>query len=375
MRRLGLALRRLGGPRIGTNSILGAGLMRKAWEVRGVQSDGTRIGRSGALGRKWRLGVGVVVAAGVLAAMASSAAADAISPPFTNITSASSSAYGESLNLSGALTLASGPLPSASGIAAPSFALTNTILSLSIPGTLSAGLMQETVSGSTGSSGGASASSTTAGATVLFPLLSASAIGSGCSVNATSFTGSSSIANLVINGQPITVSGQPNQTVTIPGGEVIINEQIVTPGSGSLSVTVNAIHVELSSFSSPFGAISGDIIISHSQCSETGTTAPPPTGTLTGHIYLCQGGHQTTTEVPGGTIAVSQGSSTIEPAAPNPVSYTLPAGTYTLTATAPPEHRFVACGTGSSASSQNVTVPAGGSGSGIFYVCYSSRRT
>ena len=50
--------------------------------------------------------------------------------------------------------------------------------------------------------------------------------------------GNSVISNLSINGVPIPVSGQPNQTLPIPGGQVVINEQIVSPAG----TTVNALH-------------------------------------------------------------------------------------------------------------------------------------
>jgi len=52
-------------------------------------------------------------------------------------------------------------------------------------------------------------------------------------------TGASSIDNLAINGVPVAVTGQPNQSVAIPGGQIVINEQIITPGSAS----VNALHI------------------------------------------------------------------------------------------------------------------------------------
>ncbi len=51
--------------------------------------------------------------------------------------------------------------------------------------------------------------------------------------------GRSEIDNLSINGIPIYVTGEPNQAVWIPGGQVIINEQ-KTSSSG---VIVNALHV------------------------------------------------------------------------------------------------------------------------------------
>ena len=54
-------------------------------------------------------------------------------------------------------------------------------------------------------------------------------------------SGSSQVADLVINGQSIAVSGAPNQTVFLPlgAGRVIVNEQTAGPGS----ITVNALHV------------------------------------------------------------------------------------------------------------------------------------
>ena len=51
--------------------------------------------------------------------------------------------------------------------------------------------------------------------------------------------GTSNIANLSINGVPIPVSGGPNQTIYIPGGLVVINEQQASP----TSTVVNALHV------------------------------------------------------------------------------------------------------------------------------------
>lgn len=53
-------------------------------------------------------------------------------------------------------------------------------------------------------------------------------------------TGTSFIDNLVINGVPISLSGAPNQTISIPGGQVVLNEQTI---SSTGSAVVNAIHV------------------------------------------------------------------------------------------------------------------------------------
>ncbi|PYQ12187.1 MAG: hypothetical protein DMF80_18760 [Acidobacteria bacterium] len=55
-------------------------------------------------------------------------------------------------------------------------------------------------------------------------------------------SGSSLLANLSINGVPIDVTGEPNQTVSIPGGQVVINEQTVS----AAGTTVNALHAIVS---------------------------------------------------------------------------------------------------------------------------------
>src|SRR6266478_648488 len=52
-------------------------------------------------------------------------------------------------------------------------------------------------------------------------------------------SGGSNIDNLVINGIPIGVTGQPNQTIAVPGGQVILNEQTLS-ATGS---KVNALHL------------------------------------------------------------------------------------------------------------------------------------
>jgi len=53
-------------------------------------------------------------------------------------------------------------------------------------------------------------------------------------------SGSSYIDNLAINGVPVSVNGDPNQTISIPGGQVLLNEQTI---SSTGSAMVNAIHI------------------------------------------------------------------------------------------------------------------------------------
>ena len=51
-------------------------------------------------------------------------------------------------------------------------------------------------------------------------------------------TASTVIGNLSVNGVPVALTGNPNQTIAIPGGRLVINEQ-QTSSSGT---TVNALH-------------------------------------------------------------------------------------------------------------------------------------
>ena len=87
--------------------------------------------------------------------------------------------------------------------------------------------------------------------------------------------------------------------------------------------------------------------------------------TIAGGIYDCVNGATTTVVRPNGTLAVAgtalTGGSTLAPT-------NVPAGTYTMNATAPAGYQLVACGQAGSPSSKSVVVPPGGAGVGSFYV-------
>ena len=90
-------------------------------------------------------------------------------------------------------------------------------------------------------------------------------------------SGNSLIANLVIAGKPITITGQPNQTLpVIPGFEavtIIVNEQIVSQSGGDADVTVNALHVKVGG---PLSNItSADVVISHAHSDISGCPLEP----------------------------------------------------------------------------------------------------
>jgi len=94
--------------------------------------------------------------------------------------------------------------------------------------------------------------------------------------------------------------------------------------------------------------------------------------TIEGHIYACDAGTPTATEVPGGTLSAT-GPSTIDTQA-NPLSpLSVNAGSYTMTAGAPSGYQFVICaGTSTvntpTSATESVTVPSGSTGIGAFYV-------
>jgi hypothetical protein len=54
-------------------------------------------------------------------------------------------------------------------------------------------------------------------------------------------TATSIIDNLSVNGIPVAVTGQPNQRVSIPGGQLVINEQTISLNG----TTVNALHARV----------------------------------------------------------------------------------------------------------------------------------
>src|SRR6267378_1329075 len=135
-----------------------------------------------------------------------------------------------------------GPLPSSGG------ALQTSLLSISFPGLLTADVAHASTIGQAdrarSEASVADVSLTAGGNTITADFLRSSAMAV-CTTGGPAVSGSSVIADLVINGQPFAVSGQPNQTITLPldGVMVIINEQSSSVSGNTGSITVNALHV------------------------------------------------------------------------------------------------------------------------------------
>ncbi|HZH31999.1 MAG TPA: choice-of-anchor P family protein [Pyrinomonadaceae bacterium] len=117
------------------------------------------------------------------------------------------------------------------------------LLEANVPGVLTAEVLHASTIGngnhSRSEASVANLNLTVGGNTIIADFLRASA--QAVCAGGASAGGSSEIANLVINGQAITVTGEPNQTIDLPlGGQVIINEQTSTRQG---DITVNALHV------------------------------------------------------------------------------------------------------------------------------------
>ena len=66
-----------------------------------------------------------------------------------------------------------------------------------------------------------------------------------CNGGTATISASSEIAELTIDGQTFAVTGGVNQTIVLPAGQIVINEQVGSASAGDGDVTVNALHVTL----------------------------------------------------------------------------------------------------------------------------------
>ena len=85
--------------------------------------------------------------------------------------------------------------------------------------------------------------------------------------------GTSEIANLMINGSPVSVSGAPNQTLNLVGGRITLNEQQTSTGG----MVVNAMHIVI------YGV--ADVVIASASSgigSSAAAPSPPPLPRLPG---------------------------------------------------------------------------------------------
>jgi len=131
-----------------------------------------------------------------------------------------------------------GDLPSSGGT------LSATLLSIALGNTLSS----QTITASTSGSGTVAQSSAHQQTVVAFQgqpaQVTADVVEAHSTATCSGASGSSVVTNLTFGGQAVVVSGQPNQTITIPSvATLVINEQ--TSVAGNPNITVNALHLTL----------------------------------------------------------------------------------------------------------------------------------
>jgi len=155
-----------------------------------------------------------------------------------------------------------GPLPPEGGAAK------DNLLEATVPGLLSAEVLHAaTIAGGSHSRSEASVANVTVtagGNTITAGFLMARAEAR-CTDGTASASGSSEIVLLTINSQTVVVSGDPNQTITLPNVSVVINEQ---RRDGAGDITVNALHVVVPGVA--------DVVVSSAHADIGCPIAPPP---------------------------------------------------------------------------------------------------
>ncbi len=133
-----------------------------------------------------------------------------------------------------------GPLPPSGGAQEAS------LLTASVPGLVTAEVSHASTVGQGDSSRSeasvANLNLTVGGNTIAADFLMSRAEAA-CAAGVAAATGSSEIVGLVINGQSIVVAGSPNQTIALPNGRVVINEQSSSVSGNRADLSVNALHV------------------------------------------------------------------------------------------------------------------------------------
>src|SRR3989442_14428052 len=122
----------------------------------------------------------------------------------------------------------------------------------------------------------ADASLNVAGNTLQADVLSSRAEARCDGAGGASASGSSEIAGLALNGQHIVVTGEPNQTVEVPGFlKVVINEQSQSVSGNQADITVNALHVTVSD---PLTGQLVDVVVASSHADITCAGCSNPIG-------------------------------------------------------------------------------------------------
>ena len=205
----------------------------------------------------------------------------------THANSVSGEAFGVFVNAAGVRV---GPLPHV--VLPPDGGMvSDRLLRIAVPNAATSGTLEVVTTGSIGPHCASAQSSATAeqvnlvngtvAAQVVVAMSSSTADGS----TATSSSEGSTILGLSINGSaPVDVTPSANTTIPIPGGAVILNEQILEgDGVHTSGLTVNMIHVVLKE---PLtGTITADIVVSSAHSDVNFVPAPKA-----GNAFMTGGG-------------------------------------------------------------------------------------
>ncbi len=159
---------------------------------------------------------------------------------------------------------------------------TNSVATLSVPGVTSTGTAADAVMTThSDTSAGATSTSTVEGLSALGGLITATAVkaeanSSATAGNASSNENGSQFTGLVVAGLPITVNPAPDTNITLPGiGYVVLNE-VIGPvnGASTTRITVNMIHIHVTTANLLKLAVGTNIIVASATSSFVGTSAP-----------------------------------------------------------------------------------------------------
>jgi hypothetical protein len=149
--------------------------------------------------------------------------------------------------------------------------------SINVPGTLSSGTVSTSTTGSISpSSASAQSESDVESLDVLSGLVTADVLDAVASCSGDGTTASCSavgttFVNLVVNGNPVAANPPANTTIAVPGGVVIVNQQITSgTGTTTAALTVNLVHIMLG------GSPAGDVIVASAHA-DVDFTLPPVT--------------------------------------------------------------------------------------------------
>jgi hypothetical protein len=150
-----------------------------------------------------------------------------------------------------------GPLPSSGGSRATELA------NVDLPDLLDAHLLEASTNGANHQTNSAASVAnvtlSAAGVYITAAVLTSNAAAF-CQPGHASASGTSTIAALTVNGLSVTVTGQPNQTVPLIVGSLVMNEQVssitTSPSLSSADMVVNALHLRVN--------LVADVVISSS---------------------------------------------------------------------------------------------------------------